>query len=891
MKKHINYFLSLLVTFTVVSCSDFQLPETISIKTNANYNFTVASVEKSFSEFISSETLQKSFNTEGSATKFKLYDYNPGDYSLAQQYLAEINLQEIPIDIASYFSSMDFSTSLASLSFNQSISVPDISTTNYSQKIALPDINQKIRSETQINVNSVPIPQGINTALPEAIPVVINISQPGFTSISFHKGNLILNASTLDTVPANFSTTIKAQLINGLDNSVISTSQEVTIRENGTLILPLTNKIIYPAMKLLISGSSTGGVLGQFTSYTITATLSDECTISRATGLNLTMNSDDAININENILIQTDPSFVSCLIDSGSLSIKSNYPTNWTGIKFTPNFNITGGINATENSFDKTKEVAPFILNRTLDLKDKVYSGGNLNLQGSVSIALENANIILDSETTPEVNIDINCNIAKIKSITVDLEKNANFEQSKDIFSFTKTEPLPESVKQYVDSMTLTKAGIKLVYSNTLPEGNDITLNANSSFFALSKQETLKSNSLDAVLDFTNSTENTISTSNDIDFNVNLSLPGATTEHPYYAVLSNIEFGKEYTISIQAEPIFDWKDVTIKTQALSLSDTVQTNFNIASMFNGLTEQLGDNNFINNIKFSSLPLYLFCSKPSLQVLDDIDFMGTIKLKKGVEETSLIDNQKISFQNLVPLTITENNTVTTNLDTIPATVKTDICNFINLDTTSNTEENFSIFYDLQLQSANTENTITITKADFDSLGTSQPTSIAITARIVLPLEILVTNDTDLDLLKIINKNKEEASNQDLFNRTEATTLGDVEKYINAIEYLNLIYKADNNLLKYQDKTKNIQVLFDTKNTSLTNPSYTLNINKDNVKIYTSDVTQILQQYPFNPDVKFLLPQGTLYVPRDAKIKINLSLGIKTNGAIPIFEANKS
>ena len=104
----------LLLALMAFSCKmDFQPPKKVGIKTEATYNFTVANIQKDFSEYISAESLQNMMNPSVSSNvgvmqniykedlgiteglKFKLYDYNPNnrtESTISQKYIAEMKL-------------------------------------------------------------------------------------------------------------------------------------------------------------------------------------------------------------------------------------------------------------------------------------------------------------------------------------------------------------------------------------------------------------------------------------------------------------------------------------------------------------------------------------------------------------------------------------------------------------------------------------------------------------------------------------------------------------------------------------------------------------------------------------------------------------------------------
>lgn len=900
----------LLLALMTFSCKmDFQPPKKIGIKTEADYHFTVANIQKDFSEYISAESLQNMMNpsvtqnvgimqnvykedvgiTEG--LKFKLYDYNPNnrtESTVSQKYLAEMKLQEIPIDVSSYFENMDFASQLKAMSFDQSIVVPNFPTYDETLPIPFPDINEKIKDSAQIKNVVLPIPEGINGAILDTIDVTISITSPVFNTIEFIQGNLVLTVTAQNEPSPDFSASINVVLTDESGN-YISESTDTTIKNTGTILIPMDGKNIVPKMKLNVTGSSQGGTLGKTVIYNVTTGLDETTNVKKATGLTLDLGSSGQVEIDQTVTIGTDSAFEKCTIEEGYLQILSKLPDNWTGINFNANINLAGALEASNLDFDTEKEVLPYLLNRNLNLKDKVYdcggsTEGKIYLTGNVSVSLDNATIYLDSEFS-EIEFRTICDIQKAKDITIDLEKNSSFLENKELLSYSKKEAFPESVKSYIKAMTLLESGLKITYSNTLPEGNSMDVKVTSEVLGIADTQTLESNKTDELIEFSNKNEHVIdlSTTEFLDFSVNLGLPGTTPEKPYYVVLKNIRFGDEYKIKIEATPVFDWKDVTIKTGAISMEGTTDTNMNLKSMFSGLTKELGNEDIINKINIKNLPLYLFCSKPDLDAIKDMKFVGDVDISAGSQSIEILNSDTpIEFSNIPTLETTEDGTIISDLSKISTIKPIDIAELLNLKDSDST---LKVNYSISLAGAD-DGTITVTKDDFEKLGSEAPTSIEVTARLVIPLELEITEDININLFNIINASKaeDENTNDDIFNRSEPTELGDIEKYMDVLKSCEISYKSKNNIIKYEDRTAKAGIVFDTKIDTV--GTYSLSLESSNVKVYTEDVKEIFQTYPFSPDVLVQFPQGYLYIPRNANIEMAVSLGVETDGTVILY-----
>lgn len=904
----------LLLAVMAFSCKmDFQPPKKVGIKTEATYNFTVANIQKDFSEYISAESLQNMMNPSVSSNvgvmqniykedlgiteglKFKLYDYNPNnrtESTISQKYIAEMKLQEIPIDVGSYFENMDFASQLKEMSFDQSIVVPNFPTYDETLPIPFPNINDKIKDSAQIKNVELPIPEGINGAISDTIDVSISITSPVFNTIEFTEGNLILEVVAQSAPSPDFSATIKVTLTDE-SGKYISESDYTTITHIGTVVIPMKGKSVVPKMKLNVTGSSSGGTLGKVVMYNVVTGLDETTEVKKATGLTLDLGESGQVEIDQTVTIGTDAAFEKCTIEEGYLQILSKLPDNWTGINFNANINLSGAMNANNSDFNTENEVLPYLLNRNLNLKDKVYdcggsTEGKIYLTGNVSVSLENATIYLDSDFS-EIEFRTVCDIQKAKDITIDLEKNSSFLENKELLSYTKKEAFPESVKSYVKAMTLLESGLKITYSNTLPEGNSIDVKVSSDVLGIEDTKTLESNKTDEQIEFSNKNDHIVDLDSTeyLDFSVNLGLPGTTPEKPYYVVLKNIRFGDEYTIKIAATPVFDWKDVTIKTGAISTEGTTDTNMNLKSMFSGLTKELGNEDIINKINIKNLPLYLFCSKPDLDAIKDMKFVGDVDISADSKSIEILNSDTpIEFSNVPKLETTEDGTIITDLSKISKIKPIDISELLNLKDSDST---LKVNYSISLAGAE-DGTIIVTKDDFEKLGSETPTSIEVTARLVIPLELEITEDININLFNLINASEEdensedENTNNDIFNRSEPTDLGDVEKYMDVLKSCEISYKSKNNIIKYEDRTKKAEITFDSKIDTV--GTYSLSLESSKVKIYTDAVKEIFQTYPFNPDVYVQFQQGNLYIPRNANIEMVLSLGVETDGTVILY-----
>ena len=924
MKKIFNSFIAV-CSLIFISCGDYQIPQSVSIKTDADYNFSVGSIEQDLSSFLNIKTISEKLNSslsEGNKnafSSFSVYDYRPpltDSGTQSQKFLAEVKLQEIPVDISEYLSNMDISTSLKEQSFEQQFTIPSLSVDSLSSDLELPDFNEIIKAKAQINLpsDSIIIPGALNGSI-KPTTINVNIKYPEFSSISFYEGNIQVSIKT-DMDPHGSEVSATLRLLDSNDNLISSASNKIT--NKGTFLLPIDGKTLKTNMKLELSGTQSGGIFGESLSYKIECLFS-AIKIKEIKGLKMDLGEQGKLSVDQNIYIGTDDTFVSCVIGEGSISSVAKIPETWTGIYSVPDLTIEGalkksdGSSIVESDFNKTNENLPYILNRKLDLEGCTFSKEPeaINVKGTVQIKLDDVNgadIYLEQDTTDlnKIKVDTRCSITEIESIIIDTAKAG----IQDKLSFKDEQELPPEIKTYVDNIVLTKAGIEGTYTNTLPQGNYFTAEFSSNFLFASptpkSQDFSNGENIPLSKELINTTENTIkvSDSSKIEYALQIKLPGATSEHPEYAQFKNVKIGETYKIAINIKPVFDWKSITINTAAsgIQLDQTIETDFNLSAMFKDISSSFGDDDFFKKIELTQMPLYLYFSCPSqLDVLKNIEYKGILKFVCGDENLYVVGDKEngiekdgtLNFRTSKPLEFEnsseESQIVISDISKYPSSCSKDLAKMVN-STKKIQDSKLIIEYCLRISDSKNEekDKITISKSDFEQIKADTSTStISIFARIIIPLEMKITEQIDLNINKLANLNED----TDIFNRTEAPDLSEIMKYAQIVESMSVSYNSENKFFNYQnDSSKSLQFIFDTGMTNLTTNVYgekgDLNLKNGTIKIVYEDIKKILEQYPFTPKMTVRLPEGNVYLPQDPCIKINCNIGLSTNGTVKLF-----
>ena len=125
--------LSLLFSVILLSCG-WQIPEKISVKSNASYNFTTGEIDTKLNDSLNFDELIKPDEN----SEFTVYNYLPDGKS--RQFVMRMAVADIPIDLESSFNESSINEAIKDLSFTQEIKVPSISFSSQT-KIPLVDFS------------------------------------------------------------------------------------------------------------------------------------------------------------------------------------------------------------------------------------------------------------------------------------------------------------------------------------------------------------------------------------------------------------------------------------------------------------------------------------------------------------------------------------------------------------------------------------------------------------------------------------------------------------------------------------------------------------------------------------------------------------------------------
>lgn len=915
----VKYIFALFLTINLlnfIGCT-WESPSDFSIKSKATYNYTIGNFERNLSDNFSKDTLEEKLNDNDD--KFKIYDYNPAGNAKSKQFLIEYPVQEIPIDLGSYFAKMDFVDKLNKKNIDKEISVPDIKTDENVTKIDAPDVNEIICKKSKFGNKRFTLPAS-GTITADDIPKLdIDFTSPNFETLSFCAGSLDVTAtSDGDDIPTNLTVTLYKT-----DGTEITKVTGVDLSHDPVIKLPLANKTIYHDMKLGITGSATGSGSGTV-DYNVKTEFDKSIKVTRATGLTMgesELGDDGKTDINEKVPLDLGDEFISCVVgDDGAnkstMTIKStSMPSTWSGVKCKKNIALSGALNAADSEFDKTHETDNNILDRTLPLNGHTIFNGDINITGSVSVEFENATIVTENGVIDPIEITTTTDIKAFKSVTVDLGGENGFDPT----PTTTTENFPSDAARYLKKIKMMPSGVDVKYTNNLPAGNDITMVTSSNFFGINNSQIkMTSGGPNATeqLSEVRGTQKTLTPEfPDIDFTVGVELPGATADSPTITTLKNLKIGEKYKIAIEVTPYIDYEYVVLDSNNVATSsgdNPINTGLNFNEMFSGLLDILNQSeDFTQRLDLQRLPIFLYAVIPDLTPSNDTDetlldrltfkgkFIANLSGSTSGEPIYVVgsnseDGEVETAKTMPPLAMDKNDIfVITDISNSGVTGH-DVADLFN----RHEDGKVIMTYNFTMKDKNgSEDGITIYKEDIDNYKNENgedDVHIALNARIILPMELRVmpkeegnTEPLMFELSNLIYPN----SNSDLLGRDGATDTSDFDKYIDAAKTAGARYKLTNNFLKYSDGNT-ITAIMDANSSDAAHPITSIGNNgklsvdcekNDSVAITIGAVRDILNCECFHPLLSAALPLGNCYIPLDGYMNVQFNIFVKTDGTV--------
>ena len=873
MKKSILLpMLGFLLLF-VTSCN-WQVPQKVSVKTQAEYEFSLGDAlfsaidtEKIFGEFNLKSMISEGISIQNS----QVYDYLPRKNEDVQKFIIKIPVQRIPINFSEYMNDSDFATAMNEMQVDDTvIEIPAISDSNTTASIDLDSLH------TGLSVLISASDSASSSTAPLSY-VAISAGKGNFTSIKIKSGYYL--------VKGDFSNNTSVRLITG------SKSTETAYFSNKEAKINIAGFEFTPSTQIVFQNGSG--------SYTAVADPSSKFEIAAAKNVTYVEGIPVAIDPLDFSVISSEDAknFVEAQIKEGQVNVDLQYDKNWTGITAEYDVTLTGSLSIPKQ---RTKNV--------VNLADKTISGTEkTRLAADAYLSLKDANLEFTSNSA--ISIVATSSVSSFNYVIV------TFSDSESLSKSSEAE-LPEEFMKTVKMITLLSSGISGNYINTLPDGNDIKMEISSNFLGLDNSATLtagteKGNySVKSEDNF--KADRNIGTGagdfNKIDYNVRIVLPGSTQEHPEWIKLSNVKPNDSYTISIKINPDIDYEKMTIDTSDYNQKDVQELGLNLSSLFSEL--EFGGVNIGEKLTLKSLPVYIMAMKPEVKsqesgkdLFSEAKFRGKISLFMGKEGTgadavpvkdsegdinidllgSSAQAGVLAFGRLPSLEI-ENETINVKFNEVMGNlvdqkqaIGADLTSILNREVSS--DDSLYLSYEMEFTNGDGANSnLTIYKNQLDT-SEDATTSIEVVAFIELPLEFNVSEDVNLKVVE--SEEAEEANVSDQGEKDEK-----IEMLTSVIKDAKIeITPTALPFIANPPMELNLRLASQIEENVIFGVGVTKTISINGSKV-NSLIDVISNGAELSPNVQLKLSKGTIAIPRKMDFKANVVLGLRTDGKIELY-----
>lgn len=580
------------------------MPTKLQVKATPTVNAPFGSKEYLISDEISLDDIKSSL--EGSSTGVEVYDYQ--DAEDIQKFMMYYPLTEVDLDFSTYMSDM----ATSSVNFDsQTIPVPAvaISTSNSTTF----DVSSTMIASANSTLGSVTAPfYESNTSVTLTGIESGDITSTTFDSVTFSAGSLNLNIS-LSGASAGLVVSVDSAAIQNASGTTLSASTSaVDVTAGGLVTIPLANVTLTTPFSIVFTITQSGGVVTATPiDLAITPSLSVDTKITAATGVDFS----DVVTINVTAPVNAGSSFIGATVastaNSGSLVIDTGaFPANWIGFAKTTDISITQAAVATPvaySGFNPAAKNGQSTQNVSFDLTGQDISNQDMAVTVTVHISAANGSFDNLPSAGLTMTSSASASVSEFADVTVALADGMSLSQE-------YREEASDDMKQWVEWIDLTKAGISLNLTTNLPTGNTISATVVSNEFGINQTHDLVSGS---DVEFVNGDGTVVidhfvpnaTPAPELDFAVDIGLPGyiagATASDPSYVTLHNLVPGNDLTFAASATILSDWSQISINPQT-----------GYSGMFpeDGSGLDLGAVNDIlgDGIGFSEVPAHLYLS---------------------------------------------------------------------------------------------------------------------------------------------------------------------------------------------------------------------------------------------------------------------------------------
>lgn len=974
--SHCTYAALLSASLLVFSCCDFSnlaIPEKVSVKaTNQSYSFSAGTGTITLSDHLNATTLLENITSDdedSALADLSIYDYWPGGDSSGdktQQFLFNYPVASIPLDFGEYLDNLDLLSSLSS-ALSETVTVPELTDVDFTKEITLPDINEIVASNFSLSETKLSVPELSSTASLDSSDfdgfntINISINAPDFDTMEFTAGTLRITLGAPSTTPStDFTLTASVQLLTQAGVQVAQ-SDEAELKAGGSLDLDISGCSIVPDMMLRFVGTYGGGSLGTVHTYALSSSLVD-IELSKITGLTMTtaeLGSYGVIDIGtQEIALSSLGTYLkSATISEGSLTLSGALPDSWSGIICTPDLLVededgastsgSSGLYIPNDDFtDVTaSDSTSYLLNKYVDLAGKTITPSQtVTLTGSVSLALEDATIVLTSTDVQTVDLAGAVSVTEVSSATVDLDVLLEDKLS----PVTKSQSLGDSVTSYVKSVVFNQIGAVASITTDLPSDSlQIGATITSDLFGitgttLSDTTTLTtdedgdtaSGTLDLLTDDDWSCTITPEDDTEADFTIQMTVAGVDSNGNSTSeiTVTNLAFGKEYTFSVSLELVYDWESITLNTaSAVSFSGEQQTGLDLQSILGDYLEnEQGD--LLDQVRFGeNMVGYLTVTRPVFTSTEEVtsdplaSFSDLFSANVAVKTYSSVDGQAVEDDTVIYLigsadsnesiSLVETSTdfasyanddllITKNLFADESSYSAKISNLASIFNDHETDGGHTLPADIafvyEIGTGASED-ITLTKDQIEALtADGSSAEISVDLSIVFPLELIILESTDSvgnglgygikvdDLLALADVTYDE--DVDLFKRDSADSdiAEQFDKYGEIVKTITLIYTIDNNTGLTMTGTMVLIEADEENNVTELSKTIIADGEEHSITLTNAEVVRVLsaEAYPIQPRLSMVIDDGTISVPRTGYFSVSAAATVVFDGTVTVY-----
>lgn len=908
---------ALLLLLSASSCGNLQLPETVSVKTNARFQAPLGTARYKLDPETIRQTVQDALGDNAS-----IYTYAKDGNDDVLRYLIHFSkqLNDLPFNPNEFLENLNLEEKLGNLdgigSEPQTFTAGQPMSDAKSFEINVEDVtNQLFDHATFECPSSAPLTEGSWTFEPKDLPQV-NVANGTddltFSRLYYSSGYVQITMTRTDSNPvtSGYKLEMKAYLVPSTFNMTTGNpdTECITKANNGewqdiianpTLTIPLDVAQGLPKdFMFVFKAKGTGGNSSNSPHEFQPSASYQDLKIKKVTGLNST----NGVELPEETLpldlVGNIPYIKEVEFENATITAQSNNLSGWSGARIffkDGDLKLTGTSGALESSSincTSSNTSGSYLINDTYkaSAKIKTDTGGTVSVYVKPSLKLKNAVIDFgdDGNSNQKIVFSFGYNLKKIKEAKVDLSGLGITGFSLPT-SGSDAVPL-DDIKQYVNSISFTEYktnpdgtttttprkgfGLKCAVTNTLPAGNDISIdlkilkNGSTGF---DKTVTIPSNSNEATVEWTQK-PCTIEFPDDKDY-LDLS---ADIQNLTNFTLKNIELGKEYSIGFElSEIICDWDSVNLNLTSLGrFGDPIDLPLNISELIKNFPNM---ENEIQKIEIQDFPFYMYAKGGALKdLLNGLEGRMFISYKDGTTkyldlmtenstpQASEPDTDKdINFFDFdLPFPSDKSKLLVANASNSnniahyydDATIKANLKDILTLANASEVKLN----YDIGIK--NPENK-TIYQSSLSSSESEMDMSVDLVT--ILSFDFGLTAPISLNIMEIAdehyNEPDAEGKYKDLLNRSEISSTTEYDEYMDYIKSVGINYQLVNKLfMNDEDHRMDINIKID----DLSEPVYTgihkelvLNPGRTDVEFTKDEVKNVMTKI-FHPNITIKL-----------------------------------